>query len=87
MDTYVTVYQDAGYEGVSQELSEGSYNIDDLELGNDQLSSLKIPAGFQVTLYEHANFEGRSITFTEDTPWVGDDFNDITSGIVVERIG
>jgi len=86
MDT-VIVYQDADYQGASQELSEGSYDIDSLEFGNDQLSSLKVPPGFKVTLYEHANFEGRSISFTEDTPWVGDDFNDITSGIVVEFIG
>jgi Peptidase inhibitor family I36 len=86
MDT-VVVYQDADYQGASQELSAGSYDIHDLEFGNDQLSSLKVPPGFKVTLYEHANFEGQSISFTEDTPWVGDDFNDITSGIVVEFIG
>ncbi|MGB8686524.1 MAG: peptidase inhibitor family I36 protein [Microcoleus sp.] len=86
MSTSVVIYQDANYEGASQELSQGSYDIGSLAFGNDQLSSLKVPQGLKVTLYEHGGFTGRTKTFTEDTPWVGDDFNDITSGITVEIV-
>lgn len=82
----VIIYQADSYQGGSQELSEGSYNFDSLVagIGNDQLSSLKVPKGMKVTLYEH-EFAGRSKTFTEDAPWVGDDFNDLTSSIKVEK--
>lgn len=82
----VVIYQDAGYEGASQELSEGSYDIESLTIGNQQLSSLKVPKGLKVTIYENGGFSGRSKSFTEDTPWVGEDFNDITSSIKVEQI-
>jgi hypothetical protein len=81
-----TIYEDANYQGASQELTEGSYDIASLKIGNDRLSSLRVPAGLKVTLYEHANFSGRSKVLTQDTSWIGDDFNDITSSIKVEKI-
>jgi hypothetical protein len=80
----VTVYEHANYGGRSQELSVGRYNLDQLSIGNDIISSLKIPADLMVTAYEHADFEGKSKIFTEDTTYVGDDFNDKISSIVVE---
>jgi hypothetical protein len=85
-DRTVIIYQDGSYQGASQELREGSYDIESLTIGNDQLSSLTVPKGMKVTLYEHGGFSGRSKIFTEDTPWVGDDFNDVTSSIKVEQI-
>ena len=82
----VVIYEDRDYQGNSQVLEKaaGSYSVEELTIGNDTLSSLRIPSGYRVTLYEHNGFEGRSKTFTEDTPYVGDDFNDITSSIKVE---
>jgi hypothetical protein len=83
----VTIYQDSNYQGASQTLGLGSYDFGSLGLvGNDQASSLKVPQGLKATFYEHGGFTGRTKTFTEDTPWVGDDFNDITSGIKIEKI-
>ncbi|MEB3826008.1 peptidase inhibitor family I36 protein, partial [Phormidium sp. CCY1219] len=82
-----TIYEHGNFQGASQELTEGSYNIASLKIGNDRLSSLRVPAGLKVTLYEHANFSGRSKVLTQDTSWVGDDFNDITSSIKVEKSG
>src|SRR5207249_8174109 len=55
-----------------------------LTIGNDQLSSLRVPEGWRVTLFSDARFSGMEKTFTSDTPWVGDDFNDITSAVLVE---
>ena len=85
-DKKATVYKHGDYGTPSQELGVGKYDINDLTIGNDQLSSLKVPEGLRVTLYEHGNFRGRRKTFTSDTSWVGDDFNDITSAIVVEKV-
>jgi len=81
----VVIYEHINYEGTSQELSEGRYDLETLSIDNDRLSSLTVPAGMKVTLYEHRGFRGRTKTFTQDAPYVGDEFNDITSSITVER--
>ncbi|WP_375500284.1 peptidase inhibitor family I36 protein [uncultured Nostoc sp.] len=47
---------------------------------------MKIAAGMKVTFYSDINFGGQSKTFTADTPYVGDDFNDKTSSIVIELV-
>ncbi len=83
-DNKVVIFKDGDFQGASQQLSVGSYDIKDLTFGNDQLSSLKVPAGYKVTLYEHGGFQGKSKTFTSDAGWVGDDLNDITSSLKVE---
>lgn len=79
----VKIYEHANYEGRSQTLPLGSYNKKQIAIGNDKLSSLKVPSGLMVTLFEHEDFKGRIKTFIEDTAYVGDDFNDKTSGILV----
>jgi hypothetical protein len=81
----VTIYKDSGYNGAVQVLTEGSYNLNALRIGGDQLSSLKVPVGMKVTLFEHPNYAGKSKTFTQDAAYVGDDFNDITSSVLVEK--
>ena len=81
------IYEHANYQGRSQELGLGKYDINHLTIGNDVLSSLKVPKGIRVTLYEHAGFQGRTRSFIADTAYVGNDFNDITSSIVVEEDG
>jgi hypothetical protein len=80
----VIIYQHRDYQGYSQTLLPGNHKLSDILIGNDTLSSLKIPTGARVTLFEHANFWGDKKVFTSDTPYVGDDFNDKTSSIMVE---
>lgn len=82
----VVIYSNHDFQGVSQELEPGRYNDRELAIGNDHLSSLKVPPGLRVILYEHANFQGRTKQFTSDTPYVGDDFNDITSSIEIQLV-
>lgn len=86
-DPRARIYEHANFQGASVELGVGSYDIQALgAVGNDRVSSLRVPAGVRVTLWEHAGFTGRTKSFTGDTPWVGDDFNDITSGVAVEKV-
>jgi hypothetical protein len=80
----VVIFRDGQFAGPSQILWPGRYDIGQIAIGNDQLSSLRIPPGWVVTLYEHGGSQGRSRQFQGDTPWVGNDFNDITSAILVE---
>jgi hypothetical protein len=85
LESKVVIYENFNYEGVSQELSEGSYDIKSLTIGDKVLSSLKVPKGMKVTLYEGVGFTGQFKLVTQDTPAL-EDFNDATSSIKVEKI-
>ena len=52
---------------------------------NDDLSSIKVPFGYKVTLYDNDNFGGESMVVTSDTNWIGTAFNDRVSSIKVEK--
>lgn len=78
------IYEHANYRGDYQCLQEGSYNLGDIEIGNDTLSSIKVSRGNTVILYEHKNFSGRKATVRRNYSFVGDRWNDIVSSIIVE---
>ena len=69
--------------GAARQLGAGRYDLARISIGNDAISSVKVPAGWRVTLYQHAGFNGTSKVLTADTPALPD-FNDQTSSIVVE---
>lgn len=85
--TFVTIYKD-DFSGASKNLLPGQYESYELgNVGNDQLSSIKIPKGMKVTLYEHGGFTGQKLVLTQDTragTFVANKFNDFTSSILVE---
>ena len=86
----VTIYQDSNYGGRAVSLGEGNYNLATLQsrgFKNDDLSSLKVPAGYKVTLYWDDNFTGKTKEFTSDTSYVGNEWNDQATSIKVERNG
>lgn len=71
----------------SQVLAPGSYDdaSGQLGVGNDQISSLTVPAGMAVRAYEHAWFQGASIDFRADTPALATDWNERISSLIVYR--
>lgn len=85
-----SAYQDCNYAGYSVALPEGSYTLSQLQargVRNDDLSSLRVNAGYQITLYQDDNFTGPSVTKTADTAClVGDGFNDRATSLVVARV-
>lgn len=80
-----TFFTGAYYDGQSVELGVGSYTMDQIGLPNDYISSLKVPQGLMVTLYEHPDYQGDSRTYSEDCSFTID-FNDKTSSIVIKSI-
>ncbi|MBN9384289.1 MAG: hypothetical protein J0H74_26290 [Chitinophagaceae bacterium] len=70
--TGVTFYQDINYGGTaSQLLAKGSYTLSQLAakgVPNDWASSVRIPSGWTVILYQDDNFSRQSWTLTSDTP-------------------
>jgi hypothetical protein len=85
------LFVDTDYSGATVVLDEGDYNINKLaardSVGNDTVSSLLIADGYTVTVYTHSDFQGASTSFTTDTPYVGDAFNDTISSVRVTRTG
>lgn len=84
----VYIYQDINYGGRVAALNEGRYNLAALEakgFRDNDLSSLKVQNGYEAVLYADDNFQGETRTITSDTSWIGGDYNDVMSSIVVQK--
>jgi hypothetical protein len=92
-----TLFKDRGFAGRERLYTEGSYDVNSMnayygstdllvESINDAVSSVKLDPGYKVTLYDHGDFSGASKTFTASAEYVGDDFENKTSSIVVEKL-
>ncbi|MEO7924704.1 MAG: hypothetical protein ABIR30_13565 [Chitinophagaceae bacterium] len=81
----VTIYENCNYSGKKQYLAAGNYRAYQLNIANDNLSSLKVPYGMKITLYENDDYKGRSKTFSASTSCLDNNWNDMASSIVVEN--
>lgn len=82
----VTLYEHADYAGNAQRFDVGRHDLAALgRVGNDRVSSARVPAGLRALLYEHAGFTGRVKQLDADAPRLAD-FNDVCSGLVVEIV-
>ena len=79
----VTLYSDASYAGSVQGIQAGFYTAPQLGYMAKKLSSLRVAAGWTVTLYSGNDFFGDTRVITADTNWLGD-FNDQTGSIKVQ---
>ena len=82
----VVVYEHQNFGGRSRPLPVGSHRFYNVEF-NDMISSIKVPAGFVVIVFEHADDNGGygiSVDLMEDCPDLSKyDFNDKISYITV----
>ena len=81
---YVTLHDQCNYSGRQYTLEPGSYRGYQMKIDNDRLSSIQIPAGMKVTIYEHDKFEGRSTTYSSNTDCLDISWRNMTSSIIVE---
>jgi hypothetical protein len=88
-DEKVILYTDANYKGQSVELSVGTwYNMEQAGFINDGLSSIKIPLGYKVILYDNPNKTGSSTTLSASRSDLSSGFgnwNDRVSSIVIYK--
>jgi hypothetical protein len=84
----VTLYTDSRFRGQAESFTIDDSDLTDNDVGNDRVSSIRVPAGYRVTLYEHEGFRGRSETFTTDDPDLTDNRigDNRVSSIRVERL-
>lgn len=84
-----TVYGDIDYSGNSQEYGAGSYALSQMQekgTANDSISSIEVPAGYTVTLYQDDNFKGAStVKSANDSTLVDNGWNDRVSSMVVTK--
>jgi len=83
----VTLYADCKYQGDNKTLGIGYYNANDLGIGNDALSSLRISNGYSITVYSDINYKGSNTTFNDDVYCMSGMWNDRVSSIYVYRSG
>jgi hypothetical protein len=79
-------YQNCGFGGYEIELGIGEYStqkMKDAGITNNDVSGIKIPLGFKVTLYDGDNFSGNSKVLTSSKDCITG-FNDKTSSIKIE---
>ena len=95
--TTVSIYTNSGYGGTSACLAPGNYNRLDLaakNIPNDSISSVKVPSGMTIKLYENESFSGESLTLGKDVSslesfslynafWRYPSWNDETSSVKV----
>ncbi|WP_186757440.1 hypothetical protein [Echinicola salinicaeni] len=84
----VGVFQHSSYNGWGVTLAPGSYTTSDLEdlggIGND-ISSIKVPLGYEVLLYDGDNFTGATYEAGPGNISFLSGFNDKVSSIVVKK--
>jgi hypothetical protein len=83
-----TFYKDCNYGGSAVALNAGTYTLSQMRaLGilDDDISSVKVNAGYKVTLYQDDNFTGSTLTLTaDDNCLVDNNWNDVTTSLKVE---
>ena len=81
---YVTLYDQCNFGGRFKTLTAGNYYSYQLGIGNDKLSSIRVPDGLKITLYEHNSFQGKSVTYTGNISCLPSDWIRQASSVVVE---
>lgn len=83
----VIIYTDENYRGQSVSILPGTYaTMTQLGFPDNALSSLFLPPGYRVVLYEFENFSGKSYTVNKSkTGFIISGWNDKTSSIAVYR--
>ena len=79
--TTVTVFSEPNFTGIQLELSEGIFQVADLNagpIGNDNISSILVPAGYEVRVAQHGNNSGIRATYTSSQADLGSLDNNIS---------
>jgi hypothetical protein len=82
---HVSVYSGCDFKGDRQRMYEGEYDDKDLTIGNDRISSIRVPEGWSVTVYKSHDFDGSHETYTSDVRCLPEKFNDAISSIRVYK--
>ena len=84
----VTVYEHCDFGGKSQTIRPGEYRkMRDAGFGNDSVSSIRVPQGSQVTLYENDDYRGSFAHVDQDIRCFDRQWNDRVSSLSITHAG
>lgn len=86
----VEFFVDANFTGQSIAFPAGDYaapRMSAVRFPDNAISSVKVPQGFEVEVYDSADYTQPLATYTADTPWVGGSENDVISAVKIRRTG
>ena len=81
-----TLFQQADFQGPSQEVGLGKFDREMLVIGEKALNSVRVADGLKVTIYQEPGFKGSYRSFVAGDHYVGDDFKNKTSSVKVEPV-
>lgn len=82
----VQLFTECNYSGRSATLSVGKYMATDLAalgLGDNSISSVRVPEGMKIDLFENDFYRGSSGALQVDSDCLVDRFNDVVSSVIV----
>ena len=77
----VVIFSEKNFQGTRWELTEGLYQVAELDagpIGNDNVSSILIPEGYEVRVAQHGNNSGATATYTSSLADLGSLDNQIS---------
>lgn len=85
-DDVVVLYQECGYRGKAKLLPPGEFkSIRRIGFNNDSLSSIRIPPGLEVTIYEDDDYRGAFARVDRSVSCFASDWNNKVSSLKVVR--
>ena len=83
---YVTLHDQCNYGGRQYTLVAGTYRTSMMKIANDRLSSIQVPAGMKITIFENDKLGGRSKTYTSSIPCLETEWRNMASSVIVENV-
>lgn len=81
---YITIYEHCDFRGDSREVLVGSFNrMRSVNFGNDSVSSVKVPRGMELVIYEDDDFRGAYARISQDISCFDRQWNDKVSSLKV----
>ena len=82
---YITIFEDCNYSGDRRTLSIGDYNnMRSIDFGNDRMSSIRVPSGVTVTIFEDDDYRGDKARIVRDIRCFDKKWNDRVSSLSVD---
>ncbi len=84
-DNGVAFFTDCGFSGFSTTLHEGAFSQSQMGIGDNTISSIKVPRGYSVLVFINDNFGGSMKSFTSDVNCLDNNWNDKISSIQISK--
>ena len=84
----MTAYRDINFQGPAEVFDGDQPDLRRSTIGNDRISSVRVPPGWVIILYEHVNYQGRREMLLSDYADLrgGTLGNDAASSLQVRRL-